>query len=145
FPVAALAEEEIDIGRANHELLRPSRVAGVDDRLAVDRNLHTERRLALLMRDREWLDRHTPDVDVLAADQRLKAERKAERPSGGLFVHRSEEIHRSLFRARRTCDQQLSAPRPLVEVLHDHERETTEMVSVEVAEEDEVDFVGILA
>src|SRR5262249_796527 len=108
-------------------------VTGVDDRLAVDGNLHAERQLAFLMRDRKGLDFNTPDVDVLAVDQSLEPKRKAERPGGCLFVHCPEKVHRPLFGPRRTSDQELSASRPLVEILHDHERQTSEMVSVQVA------------
>src|SRR5207249_1869611 len=87
LPVTALAQEEVDVDGTKDKFFRPSGVAGVNDRLAVDGDLHAERRLAFLVRDREGLDRDAPDVDVLAADQGLEPKRKAERPSRRLFVH----------------------------------------------------------
>src|ERR1043166_8002565 len=83
IPVATLAEEQIDVRRATHELLRPAGIAGVEDGLPLETHLQPERRLALLVRDGEWLDRHAADLDVRIGGQRLKADRIGRRPRGG--------------------------------------------------------------
>ena len=136
LPVAALAEEEIDVGRATHEFLGPAGISRVDNRLAVDGG--PSRRATA----------RAPGAAPRTARSRTARERRRSRRrpvsgSGAGKVDRPKTLslymarkrsHRPLLGASRTRDQQLSFPRPLVEILHDHERNTAEMVSVEVAE-----------
>ncbi len=108
-------------------------------------HLEAERRLALLVRHGERLDPHPTEGDAAIGDERLVAHRERRPARGGFLVHCPEQIRHALFGALWTRDDELPLARPVVQILHDHERNTAEMIAVEVAEEDEVDVVGRLA
>jgi len=135
----ALAEEQVGAARLGDELVRPRRVARVDDRAPVGLEPIPQAAELFHVRHDERPNTDVPDGLLRAGRELLVLEGKIHGLERGLLVERLEQALRPSRNIGRAVDGERARARHRVAVLHEQERYAGEMVAVEVRDQDEID------
>lgn len=142
--VIGLGDEQIDPGGRLEQPFRPGAVAGIGHRLAVADDPERARwpvagmMVGAVRNDRDW-SRTPLLLDLVLLDPELEAPRLGGRPWKQTFHGGGQ----ALFRRSRSGDEQRLVALADVIGVQKEERQTAEMVAVQVRQQNAVDAVGI--